>query len=426
MGKDIVVDGGRPLSGAPMGDPSYSTTEQTRTLYTALTQTVNNIFPQFADQNLPADWGVTGTLDNLGLKDLVMGEGSEVVDAKVTDLTLNYNYRLISIQGLSKMKLKDFVITFNPPSVTTGNSSIIIATNLSLDRLVGVANLKIESKGRLVNASCEQVPLVLNGVTGGLIIEIQISNCQTGQQPIIVSASLNDLHLNFAGLTIDCDVKVTLGVVDVVSLNLNSFGSITSVVTSSLPKMREPLSRVINNALVGVKLPLCINLPPKPACLLGSDITGEQKFGTKVLTDFSSPDQCFKLCDSVDGPKKCNFAYWSPSPGGGTCQLTNTVENPVATRAAGTWYDRTAATQTKETLFISRNGRGMLSGITMPLEKYSLAECSTLCDTYKGGCHGFKYTGGKCNLYSATPSPQHVTLDLTTCARNFDKPFTFS
>lgn len=401
--------------------PTFTTPQQLSTVYTSLTSLIGNTLIATKDVPFPSTWPVSGTTNNINLRDEVVGSGTEAIDVVVNTLNLRYTYKVASISGLADaLRISNLTATFDPP--VSGSQKITITADLSADRVDATAAITASGYSIFtVRANCPNIRAFLTGVRGKMTLEIITENCST-----ITSAHLTELTLSFASLSTPCPINVSVPSLTIgepnleFTFDLNNFRGVAGAVAGALPKLRPVLDRIINRALTGQSIGLCVFLPPPPTCLLGTEVIGASGFTIKREVAGIGYEACKALCT---GHQSCNYVEWLQASD--TCILISRLAPSVVItdRPGGNSWEKA----TGRVFNMPFNTAGQVDDeVPSPIPSTSAAVCEKICAGVTG-CRGYRSSGGACHLYPRDGlGLQRATLDIGTCSRNLDTPYTFS
>lgn len=390
------------------------------TLYDTLSMLVKDTLKTTKDVPFPGDWPVTGSINNLGLRDLVKGSGVETVKVPVLpDLRLRYSYQLLSLAGLADaLNITNVVVTLPP------NGPIAVTADITAATLTGYATVTVVGSGAAtILTRCANFPITFSGITGKLALVIT-TDCPSS--PTITSAHLTEFTLDFRTVDVSCEVEVTIASGDFETpdntffLNINQFNSITQAIRNALPELRPVFDRLINRALTGKSIGVCATLPPAPSCLLGSDVTGKNGSFSLAGTKSATYGECKMLCLAYGS---CNYATWD----GGRCTLYQRVVPPIAFPQPGaTAFDRQTNKDQPNAAYKPNVTAPQTVTITSPISGVTVETCSTTCNALNMTCSGYKYENNTCYLYGKDITLQRATVGVSRCSRNFIRPYTIT
>lgn len=399
-----------------------------KTLWQAIIPSLNEWIQASKNITIPGGDSVSGTFDDMDLKDSVSGSGNQSVDVRVGTLYIDYNYRLKRILGLaSGLKLDSTAIRIEPIS-NSKNQVITIFLTSKIPSLKGIVDLNVpqvslNSVGLGVNAKCENSTLTLYNISIIGKLKITIIDCSK-----IENIQLGKLDINFERLEIDCDAK--FDILPGLGFDIVNLGKyIADPIRNALPKLTGVLNNLLRTFNPKIFIP-CIYIPPaEDTCLLGVDISSKNKLRTPFINGVDW-NTCKKLClDTQD----CKYSFLSGgvSEPVGNCILFKNITKE--TNISGDYWNRATDTIVKGKIPGIGEGialwPGQVSGLTAK-------ECAQTCVASRDlgqlfrGCSAYRYSldpsalKSNCELYSDA-TPQRLTLDLGKCTRNIFDPYTF-
>lgn len=387
-----------------------------KTIHTELTNAFNLIINNIS--NVPINsGGITGTLDNLHLNDVISGSGTQNI---IGILELNYNYKnLILLDFTKNLKFTNTHIKIN--NINSNGEQIITfyatakAKQLQC-KMTSHAYIDLKKIGvaSTLEGDCTNIPIKFNNVTCNIEINFKIVNCNTSTK--LSEATFEKMDILFDSVNIYCDLIFKyLNIIDFPITKLDISSYLLDTIKKNMYKIKNALAPIFNKEFSNINIPLfCIKLNPE--CLLGVDIKPKQNLSVFGLDDITWKE-CTDLCNNMSD---CNYIYHNlgPSNNLGKCLFYNTI-GPISEYAGGSYYNK----KTKE---IKRGipltfKSAIYHGKTNTLNN---SECYRICSKEKN-CAGMSYENGICSFYGLPIDNQNVTLDFSKCERSLIDPNSF-
>lgn len=413
----ILLSKNRKLNVKGINIQTNNEAEQIQTIHTELVNAFNLILNNISNVSINSG-GITGTLDNLQLNDVISGTGTQ----DLTVLDLNYDYKNLVLLNFTKdLKFTNTHIKINDIN-PNGDQIITLYATANAKQLqckitahAYIDLIKIGVFSRL-EGDCTNIPIRFNDVVCNIEINFKLSGC--GSSPRLSDMTLERMDISFASVNIYCDLVFKyLNIIDFPITRLNISSYLLDTIRRNMYRIKNALAPLFNREFKNINIPLLFCIQLNPGCILGIDIKPQKSLSLGGFDNITW-NECVSLCNSM---ADCNYVYHNVGPGDnrGKCLFFNTIGPRIEEAVRGYYYDKKTG-EIKRGIPLSYK-TAVYHGKTT---EFNGDECYRICKSEKY-CYGMTYENGICSFYGDPIDNQNVTLDLSKCQRNMLDPNSF-